>query len=189
MNSKPLAFDSQEHRIAVLFARQDSIYKRRSDLDVYDIERDARTYTGHFPVVAHPPCRSWGRLRKFAKPRHDERDLAFFAVNAVRIFGGVLEHPSGSTLWQAANLPLPGQRDEFGGSTLPILQSWFGHECPKSTWLYIVGVNPTDIPDFPLQLGIPPGRIERISKAARERTPAPFANWLVDLAVKCGVSK
>jgi len=43
--------------VAVLFARADSIYKSLPDCDVYDIERDARTYDGPWPVVAHPPCR------------------------------------------------------------------------------------------------------------------------------------
>ncbi|MWL55341.1 hypothetical protein GQL84_23735, partial [Escherichia coli] len=60
------------------------------ECDVFDIERDARTFAGGMPVVAHPPCRAWGRLRKFAKPRPDEKALALFAVAQVRAFGGVL---------------------------------------------------------------------------------------------------
>lgn len=54
--------------VAVLFARQDSTYKALSGVDVYDIDRDARTFQGGMPVVAHPPCRAWGRLRAFANP-------------------------------------------------------------------------------------------------------------------------
>lgn len=41
-------------RIAVLFARKDSVYKTMPECDVYDIDRDARTYDGPWPVVAHP---------------------------------------------------------------------------------------------------------------------------------------
>ena len=170
--------------VAVLFARSDSVYKRFELADVWDIDRDARGYLGNAPVVAHPPCRAWGRLRHLAKPRQDERDLAIFAVDAVRQWGGVLEHPAGSILWQAARLPAPGRRDQFGGFTLPILQSWFGHPAPKSTWLYICGVEPSEIPIFPFQLGIPPGRVELMGKAAREKTPFELAAWLLNLASK-----
>ena len=105
--------------VAVLFARADSHYKTLPGVEVYDMERDARTYDGPWPVVAHPPCRSWGRLRAFAKPRADERNLARMAVAMVREFGGVLEHPAGSTLWPAQRMPKPGERDQWGGWTLP----------------------------------------------------------------------
>jgi len=50
-------------RTAILFARKDSIYKQLPRTDVYDLERDARTFTGGRVVIAHPPCRAWGRLR------------------------------------------------------------------------------------------------------------------------------
>ena len=62
--------------VAVLFARADSIYKSMPGCDVYDIERDARTWPGGAPVVAHPPCRSWGKFAHMAKPRPGERELA-----------------------------------------------------------------------------------------------------------------
>lgn len=170
----------------MLFARQDSIYKTLPGCDVFDIDRDARTWQGGSPVVAHPPCRAWGRLRQFAKPRADERDLALFAVEKVREFGGVLEHPASSELWTVAQLPRPGgvvqQRDRWDGWTLCVDQSWFGHACPKRTWLYIVGVPPGGYPRFTLQLGKAQGRVDSISKADREHTPEPFARWLVDLA-------
>ena len=124
------------------------------------------------------------------------------AVQQVQKFGGVLEHPKNSTLWQEAELPPPGTFDRFGGWTLPVFQSWFGHKAEKATLLYIVGVSPADIPEIPLALGEPayvcgsPGRRTdgtrlhkgdygwrpEITKAEREATPEPFAHWLVDLA-------
>lgn len=191
--------------IAVLFARQDSCYKKLPGCDVFDIERDARTWPGGYAVVAHPPCRAWGRLRKFAKPRPDEKELALFAVDQVRRFGGVLEHPEGSTLWPEKNLPGPGFKDEFGGWTLPIFQQWFGHRAEKSTLLYIVGIEPAGIPEIPFSLGRashviaqhrtlkdgsrmkkghPDWRPE-VTKAEREHTPIELANWLVELAKRC----
>ena len=128
--------------VAALFVRQDSIYKRMPGVDAWDIERDARRWPGGCPVIAHPPCRGWGKLSYFAKPRSGELELGPWAVAQVRRFGGVLEHPKDSKLWAAAGLPRPGQRDDFGGWTLPITQHWWGHRAEKYTWLYIVGVSP-----------------------------------------------
>ena len=47
--------------IAALFVDADGIYAGRPDVDAWDIRRDARTYPGPYPVVAHPPCQRWGR--------------------------------------------------------------------------------------------------------------------------------
>lgn len=170
--------------VAVLFAREDSIYKRMARCDVFDRHRDARTFHGGRPVIAHPPCRAWGRLRHLAKPRPDEKALALFAVDSVRRNGGVLEHPAHSTLWPAAGLPRPGTRDAFGGWTLPVYQDQFGHPCPKATWLYIVGVAPAALPPIPFRLGHAPGRIVSIGdRTWRERTPDALAEWLFQVAV------
>lgn len=197
--------------VAVLFARSDSIYKTMLECDVYDIERDARTWPGGCPVVAHPPCRAWGRFAHMAKPRQGERDLAPWAVSMVRTYGGVLEHPSGSRLWNELNLPKPGHgRDSFGGWTLPIMQHWFGHRAAKATLLYVCGVEPEDIqapafklgdathviaqgrqprPDLGrgrLKKGMPGWRPE-VTPREREHTPPELARWLVDLALRCRV--
>ena len=74
--------------IAVLFAKADSNYKNIPGVDVWDAERDARSWPGGTPVVAHPPCRGWGKFRMRAKPRKGERALAIFAVRQVRKWGG-----------------------------------------------------------------------------------------------------
>ena len=183
-------------RVAVLFARTDSVYKQIDGVDVWDAERDAMNWPGGYPVVAHPPCRAWGRLRHFAtRTRPDEKGLALFAVDMVRSFGGVLEHPAGSTLWQAASLPRPGCRDECDGWTLAVPQKWFGHKAEKASWFYIVGCAPADIPDIPYVLGDATHVVQsrkrhdhrpHISKAEREHTPPALARWLVDLAILCG---
>lgn len=193
-------------KVVVLFARPDSVYKSMTGVDVWDEARDARRWPGGAPVVAHPPCRGWGRLFYFAKPAPGELDLGPFAVDQVRRFGGVLEHPKDSKLWDAAGIPRPGQIDEFGGWTLPISQHWWGHRAEKMTWLYIVGCAPRDIPVIPLYLGnathvIAQSRVRRIdgsrlrkgmpgwrpevTKAEREHTPPLLAGWLVELAAKC----
>lgn len=185
--------------VAVLFARSDSVYHCIPGTDVWDADRDALTWPGGCPVVCHPPCRSWGRLRHFAKPRPDERDLAIFAVRQVRAWGGVLEHPASSTLWRCAGLPSAGVIDFAGGFTLPVPQWWWGHRANKASWLYIVGVTPRQLPPMPYRLGeathvvssshgIHPGHPRfrpHLSKAEREATPLEFAKWLVDAARLC----
>ena len=173
-------------QVAVLFARADSHYKAIPGCDVFDLARDARTYRGCKPVVVHPPCRAWGRLRHMAKPREDERELGLYAVDTVRRCGGVLEHPAHSTLWGVAGLPAPGTRDAFGGWTLPVYQGHFGHRAPKATWLYILGVEPRDLPPIPFELALPAGRVEKMGHAERERTPPAFAFYLVEIAKSAG---
>ena len=181
--------------VTALFVRQDSIYKTMPGVDAWDIDRDARRWPGGGPAVAHPPCRAWGRLRSFANPRPDEKELAIWAVEQIRRFGGVLEHPAGSTLWGAVDLPKPSQRDQFGGWTLPINQHWWGHRAEKATWLYIVGCNPSDLPPIPYRIDEPTHVVQtrkrqgyrpHITKAEREHTPPHLAEWLVDVARRCG---
>lgn len=187
--------------VAVLFARKDSVYKTLPGCDVWDIDRDARNWPGGAPVVAHPPCRAWGRLAHMAKPRPDEKDLARWAVAQIREFGGVLEHPSASRLWQDQQLGMIGAPDEFGGWTLPIHQHWFGHLAEKSTLLYIVGCSPADVPAMPMKLGkaeyvvassLHRKGIERRSRpeipdSMREHTPIELARWLVEVARRCRI--
>ena len=181
--------------VAVLFARADSIYKTLPNCDVWDIERDARNWPGGSPVVAHPPCRAWGRLRQFAQPRDDEKALAIAAVGHVRQFGGVVEHPAESTLYAHCGLPRPGRfPDAFGGWSMEIKQFHFGHRAEKKTWLYIVGCQPDDIPVMPHREGkathcVRPTRtyprLPSITKREQEQTPPDLAIWLVELARRC----
>lgn len=180
--------------VSVLFARADSHYKMLAGVEVWDEERDARNWPGGSPVVAHPPCRAWGRLRTFANPAPHEKDLARFAVAMVRQWGGVLEHPAGSTLWGDQGLPLPGERDEFGGWTLAAPQKWWGHKAEKATWFYIVGCKQSEIPPLPIVLGEAAYVVQsrkrddyrpHISKSEREHTPPDLAAWLVELARRC----
>lgn len=185
--------------VAVLFARVDSHYKTLPGVEVYDMERDARTYDGPWPVVAHPPCRAWATLRHHAKPRPDERNLGRLAVALVREFGGVLEHPHRTTLWKAQGLPAVGACDVFGGFTLVIDQNWWGHRAQKRTRLYVVGCRPADVPAMPLRLGeathtvgLWSGRDKAtcrpsIAKHEYESTPPELAAWLVELARRCRV--
>ena len=181
-------------KVAALFTRADSVY-RALGVECFDLARDARSFELDCAVIAHPPCRAWSRLRTFAKPRPDEKDLARWALHVVRHCGGVLEHPSGSALFREGGLPRPGsiERDSFGGWCLPVSQSWWGHRAEKRTWLYVCGVEPRDVPRMPLSLGRASHtcgsavrdkstRRPEISKSEREHSPVAFAQWLVELA-------
>jgi hypothetical protein len=182
--------------VSVLFARKDSVYKTLG-VDVWDLDRNALLWPGGNPVVAHPPCRLWGNLRRFSTAPESERDLAIYAVNQVRAWGGVLEHPLGSILWKEMGLPLYGNRDRWGGFTLGVNQHWWGHKAEKATWLYICGLSLVAVPSIPLRLDLPSHVIETrvkgvsrrpsVTKAEREYTPQAFASWLIDLASRCRV--
>lgn len=185
-----------EQLVAVLFARKNSIYKTLPGVDVWDQQRDALNWPGGCPVVAHPPCRAWGQLRRWANPEPGEKRLALWAVEQLRRWGGVLEHPAQSTLWPVAGLPEPGHIDAWGGWTLVIDQNWWGHRARKRTRLYIHGCAPSEIPDYPLRLGeathtLGLGRNNcrrrrpSITKIEREATPLDLAKWLVELAQRC----
>jgi len=188
--------------VAVLFAREDSIYKTLSGTDVYDEPRDARTFTGGCPIVAHPPCRTWGCLKAFATaaPAH-EHALGPWAIDQVRRNGGVLEHPRGSTLFRECGIVPGGLPDEWGGITIEVDQFHWGHKARKRTLLYIVGTR--NLPPIPHRPGKPthvidrPGRARKaerpnsagllpwVSHREREATPPAFAEWLVEVARRC----
>lgn len=167
--------------IPVLFTRKNSPYLALG-CDCYDAERDALTWPGGKPAIYHPPCRAWGQYAHLAKPRPGERELALWAMESVRKWGGVVEHPLNSKLWQATDCLSWGVRDPFGGILIPLYQSSFGHRAPKATCLYMVV---DQVPEIP-----PPGQtvttVERMCRAEREATPGPMAEWLVDLVAHHG---
>lgn len=170
-------------KVAALFVRPNSPYYELG-CDCYDIKRDALTWLGGSPLVAHPPCRSWSQLSHMAKPRDGEYELAPWAFDQVRRHGGVVEHPYNSRLWSHMGCATHGVRDRFGGILIPLYQSWWGHRAFKKSCIYVVGPSP-DLPEYST-----PARthlVEKMGRSERERTPAPFARWLVDLAGRCSV--
>jgi len=173
--------------IAVLFARDDSRYKELDGYDVYDINKDARTFCKKIPVIAHPPCRAWGMLSHMANPREGEKQLAYLALAQVRLNGGILEHPGGSRLWKEAPLPLGGGgEDEFGGYTIEIDQFDFGHVAHKNTKLYICGIAKANLPPLPPKNLLSTDRsicgnvkgTKRCTQYQREYTPDNLIEWM-----------
>jgi hypothetical protein len=102
------AFDQMT--IAALYVATNGPYYGLDGVDPYDEQRDARLYAGHHPVVAHPPCQRWGKMfagspsviakTGIRKIKGDDGGCFASALDAVRRFGGVLEHPWGSHAWQ-----------------------------------------------------------------------------------------
>lgn len=181
---------TSSRHVSVLFARRDSCYFELG-ADVWNEPRDARNFTGDSAVIAHPPCRGWGRLSWCSVATQEEKNLGLFAVEQVRRCGGVLEHPWASKLFKAAGLPRPCDGlDAWGGFTILIDQGWFGHAAPKPTWLYICGVDRRDVPAMPsINPARAKGRTLKLPVAQREATPPELAKWLLLLAARCNTPK
>lgn len=168
--------------IAALYVQAGGVYAARPGVDAWCSQRDARGYPGPYPVVAHPPCRAWGKYAYKSKHTSEERDLALHALACVRAYGGVLEHPVGSALWRHAMLPRPGERDAWG-FTLRVNQCDFGHRALKPTLLYIVGLDAAAMPQLPASR-VPETTVENMWRGEREATPKAFADFLCEIATR-----
>lgn len=188
--------------IAALFVATDGCYFGLPDVEPWDAARDARTYTGPHPVVAHPPCERWGRYYDggpgWKGPRHAKgTDGGCFAsaLVSVRRWGGVLEHPEGSAAWSEFGLLAPPRHggwvvaDSHGGWTCCIEQGRYGHRAGKATWLYacrvelpslLWGKTPTDPSLTPRQRKT--GICQRLSRKQRAATPIAFRDALLSIA-------
>jgi len=144
--------------VAALYVQTGGSYCGLGGVDVWDEGRDARNYCGPHSVIAHPPCQRWGKLwagqplwikrTGERKVKGDDGGCFSAALDAVRRYGGVLEHPCGSHAWSHFNLnkphrgggwvsaELPGS---YGGWTCCVEQGRYGHYARKPTWLYAVG--------------------------------------------------
>lgn len=177
--------------VAALYVDPNGPYPKLEGVECWDESRDARGYEGPHPVVAHPPCAPWSRMRWLCKNRSEKRDCAIRAITQVRNNGGVLEHPESTALWSALGLPRPGKSDQWG-STWYVRQVSWGHQCVKPTWIYVVGVS-DDAVRAGLRFGgnpthcvcSGPGQLVKLPVAhatMRSRSPLAFAEWLVSLA-------
>jgi hypothetical protein len=195
--------------IAALYVQTNGAYYGLPDVDPWDIHRDARKYAGPYPVVAHPPCQLWVNLAhvnykryggEHNRPGNDGGCFAA-ALNAVRTWCGVLEHPAESNAWRAHGLLRPNGigwrsagRDEW---TCEVWQSAYGHKARKRTWLFYRGPNPhvnrTSCPpelDWSRNPGTHQiGWFDRIKPTLGKKeamsTPPRFRDALLNLACNC----
>ncbi len=140
--------------VAALYVQKGGCYFGLPGVDPWDEARDARLYAGPHPVVAHPPCARWCQLAPVNQARYGlivGADDGCFeaALNAVRTYGGILEHPAFSIAWRHFRLrrPAPGRwvQGPCGGWSAQVEQSNYGHPARKATWLYAHGV---DLPEL-----------------------------------------
>jgi len=171
--------------VAVLCAARNSIYKTMEGVEVYDMDRDTKTFFGSMPIVGHPPCRSWSAFCAHqAKPLPGEKELGPLVVWMLRNNGGVLEHPAHSRLWDFLGLPKPGEPMREGLWSMAVKQAWWGDTRTKNTWLLFSKIDPSQV-DVPLRLHNPKGdrrRWQVMSKHQRSATVPAFAEWLIDTA-------
>ena len=182
---------SEARQVAVLCAARNSVYHALPGVEVYDAARDARTFAGGMPIIAHPPCRAWSKYtRHQAKPEPGEAELGLWCCEKLRECGGVLEQPTHSLLWDAAGLPVPGRFHGADLWSMEVWQAWWGYPTKKTTWLAFCGVEPSDVhPQYRLHpRGGDQRRFELMSKNQRSATNQVFARWLVDLARKSRVA-
>lgn len=214
---------NEEHLglIAALYVETDGCYSGLPGVDPWDEQRDARRYAGPYPVVAHPPCQRWGRFwhgstRKPHQFKLGEDGGCFaHALNQVRKWGGVIEHPCDSHAWKWFGIRRPKrhagwQRTDCGGWTCYVEQGHYGHFSRKPTWLLVYGVPRHDLPELNWLKGeqrLHPVALERYGyeKARRigmtamiggkyktrirNATPVEFRDVLIDIARRVRVSE
>jgi len=190
--------------IAALFVQANGCYSDIDGIDPWPETRDARLYSGPHPVIAHPPCQLWGALAavNFARwggehnrPGNDGGCFAS-AVESVRNYGGVLEHPAKSKAFAAHGItrPISSGWNKISAKewVCEVWQSAYGHRANKATWLYYSGQSaPFDLdwtrPTGSHQIGFYDKRGKSknkptLSKRESNATPPAFMDVLVRLA-------
>lgn len=186
--------------VAALFVERAGVYANLPGVDVWDESRDARLYAGPHPVVAHPPCARWCQLAPVNAARWGARigsDGGCFAsaLESVRRFGGVLEHPAYTLAWSRFGLPAPRrgnwQRSLFDdGYVTEVSQCAYGCPARKRTWLYLVGEPVALDWSEPPAYGVIGGGIHSGESAGRPKiedhassaTPLAFRDVLLSMA-------
>ena len=191
--------------VAALFVQKGGVYFGLPDVDPWDESRDARKYDGPHPVVAHPPCQLWTNLARVNFKRYGGEhnrpgnDGGCFesAVESVRQWGGVLEHPAGSHAWPAYGLqrPVLGSWQSTPDHDTPtgrvwvteVWQSAYGHKAHKRTWLYCVSQVEPQALDWSQNPGTHQiGWFDRekptLSKKEASATPLAFRDLLLAIA-------
>jgi len=149
--------DSEKgNTISALYVARNGPYYNIEGIDPWDEERDARLYDGPHPVICHSPCQRWGKMYAgspsviartgIRKKLGDDGGCFKHALESVRKFGGVLEHPCDSKAWDNFQLNKPPRSGgwvhagDFIGWTCCVEQGRYGHYARKPTLLYAVGV-------------------------------------------------
>ena len=208
--------------VAALYVQTDGCYFNLDGVDPWDERRDAREYAGPYPIVAHPPCQRWGKLwagqplwikrTGERKIKGDDDGCFAAALDALRRWGGVLEHPWGSHAWSHFNLNKPSREGGWIAAELPgasshgtlwtccVEQGQYGHYARKPTLLLASRVELPDLKWGKTEAKYPQEAIDRHGLAYCKRagelafrgggvdnkhrigTPEPFRNLLIAMA-------
>lgn len=190
-----------ERIVAALFVQTGGCYFGLPGVDPWDEERDARLYAGPYPVVAHPPCARWCQLAPVNQARYglaigDDGGCFEAALDSVRRFGGILEHPAVSIAWRTFSLAKPPKagwrQSPCGGYVTEIEQRNYGSPARKATWLYAFGV---DLPALKWGKGPKPEawisadrprsqlpHVRQLQKREASATPLEFRDLLLSIA-------
>jgi len=186
-----------------LFVDAKGVYPRLLGAEhCWDEKRDARTYAGPGPVVAHPPCQLWTNMaavnfKRYPKEKNrpgNDGGCFAFALEQLDRCGGVLEHPAGSKAFAAHGVPHPdGWRWTQVGAGVwvcQVSQCAYGHKARKRTWLIYCGRRaPFELdwsePPYTHQIGHD-SKQKRPKPSLRKReacaSPERFARELIRLA-------
>ena len=145
--------------LAALYVETGGAYFGLPNVEPWDEAKDARRYAGPLPVVAHPPCQRWGRFwhGSTRKPHQfnlgDDGGCFEAALDSLRKWGGVIEHPMDSQAWKFFGLNPPPRAGGWveaatGLWTCCVYQGHYGHLAGKGTWLLVAGVSREDLPEL-----------------------------------------
>lgn len=182
--------------VAALFVETGGCYFGLPNVDPWDIDRDARLYAGPHPVVAHPPCDRWHQLSAVNNKRwgyviNEDGGCFAAALEAVRKYGGVLEHPAESRAFKHHGIPEPvsdsWQFTIDGDWVTEVWQSAYGHGARKRTWLLYRGATLPPLLEWrrvagKFQIGFFDQKLPQLPKAQRAATPQPFRDLLISIA-------
>jgi hypothetical protein len=210
--------DGGSMTVCALFVDPEGIYpKLLGPENCWDETRDARTYPGPHPVVCHPPCNLFVNMAAVNWKRYGRQKPAWYpggtdggcfesALQNVRKYGGILEHPAFTHAWSKYHIDPPscidpevrGWYENYwaggvsgpGGDTYYTCEVWqsaYGHRARKRTWLLYSGSRPP----FELNWSREPGTCQigwfdrqkpTLSKREANATPVAFAQELIKLA-------
>lgn len=191
------------NRVAALFVETFGVYFDLPNVEPWDKYKDARRYSGPYPIVAHPPCQRWGAFWS-GSPTGPPMDLGddngcfYSALTDVRRFGGVLEHPAYSHAFDHFGLGAPRLRQGWAksydgiGYVCCVSQGNYGHQARKLTWLYTVRTARPELDwSIPKKFYVIGGTSAKngmlgrgdLPKELRAKTPLPFRDLLIELAV------
>jgi hypothetical protein len=182
--------------VAALYVEAGGCYYGLPGVDPWDEARDARLYDGPYPVVAHPPCDRWHQLSAVNHKRWGfeiNKDGGCFAsaLEAIRKWGGVLEHPAESRAFRFHHIPEPSrgcwQRTIDGDWTTEVDQAAYGHRARKRTWLVYSGTNPPLPMNWKVargshQIGLFDRKLPVMKKQEALETPPAFRDLLLSIA-------